>query len=154
MNAYLDTLNEELEAIAEDATQKLNEQSEYQVYFVDDELWLAYGQGSGSVSQIRNIKKAISNKRGDATYDSNVDKIVKYSENTKPMKTNKSKDMKMFEIPVYTQRVLEFGAKYDVWGGDVKPVKKRYMVVSTRGIAVVNFFDKKNEAIGWVKSST
>lgn len=64
--------------------------SKYKVYFVTDTLWLAYGQGSGSTTYIPNITKYITNKSNDATYDSNVETLVKWSKTEKPLKQNEA----------------------------------------------------------------
>ena len=127
--------------------------SKYEVYFVKDTLWLAYGQGSGTTSYMPNIKKALSNKSGDRTYDFIVDRILeKYVPTHKPMKTNKDKSVLLYEIPYY--ELTSYGT-YDIWGGDIKPKKKMYMVISTSksGLTVINIFDNKNEALAWMRST-
>ena len=129
--------------------------SEKKIYFVKDELWLAYGQGSGRTSQFPDLTKSINNKSGDKNFDSNVTDIVKWTKFNKPMKANKEKTTLMYELPVYDLKPRSFGQTYnfDVWGGDTKATKKYYMVVSTDGVAVVNIFAKKNEALAWVRGA-
>jgi len=131
---------------------KENRMKDKEVYFVRDELWLAIGQGSGQTMQYPDITRARSNKRGDSTYDSSVDNIVQWAEFHKPMKTNKDKNVFMFEIPVYPLIQGYSMGSYDVWGGDVKPIKKYYMIVNTFGVSVVNMFDNKKEAQAWMRS--
>lgn len=122
--------------------------SKYEIYFVGNELWVAYGQGSGTTSYMPDIKRALNNKSGDERYDSNVDKIVGNLKFQKPLKVNKDKDIFLYAIPFYPNT----SGRFDVWGGDVKPLKNYYMVVSTSGVAVINIFDKKAEAMAWMRS--
>ena len=131
---------------------KISEASDEKIYYVKDELWIANAQGSGQTIQYRNINQAKSNKSGDRTYDSSVDKIVKWAKTNKPLKTNKDKNVLLFEIPVYPL-MNSWEGKYEIWGGDVKPLKHYYMIVSIDGIAVVQLFDKKNEALAWIRSA-
>ena len=128
--------------------------SEKKIYFVKDELWVAYGQGSGRTSQFPDLTKSINNKSSDKNFDSNVTDIVKWTKFNKPMKANKEKTTLMYEIPYYDLVPRSFGQSndLDIWGGNVKPSKKYYMVVSTDGVAVVSIFTKKNEALAWVRS--
>jgi len=130
--------------------------SEKKIYFVKDELWLAYGQGSGRTSQFPDLTRSINNKSGDKNFDSNVTDIVKWTKFNKPMKANKEKTTLMYELPVYEPTPRAFlgtTGDFNIWGGDVKPTKKYYMVVSTDGVAVVNIFAKKNEALAWVRGA-
>ena len=123
---------------------------DYKVFFQKDTLWVAYGEGSGTTSYMPDYTRALSNKNGDETYDTNVDKIVLWASFNKPLKSNKDKDVFLFEIPFY-----DLGSPYDkldIWGGDKKPKKKFYMIVSTGEIAVVNLFDSKAEAMSWMRS--
>jgi len=129
---------------------ELIEKSEYQVYLVQDELWVAYGQGSGSTTQLRDIKKFITDDRNDKHYDSNVSKLIKYANSNKPIKTNKSKSDRAYEILEYPS--VSMGRSYTSWGGDVKPIGKLYMVISIGKNTYVNFFKSKNEAVNWVNS--
>lgn len=132
--------------------EKLSEVTDTKIYFVGDELWVAYGQGSGSTSQFPSIKRAINNKSSDKNYDSNVDKILKYVKNNKAMKTNSSKTTFMYEIPEYP--IVRMGEFYDIWGGSITPKNKLYMVVNTDGVSVVLLFESKNEALAWVRSTS
>ncbi len=130
----------------------LQEKTKDEIYFVKDELWIAYGQGSGQTVQFPNLKKYITNKSDDKNFDSSTDRIVKYANGTKPFKQTKSKNNKMFKLPVYP--LAPMGKSYDIWGGDIKPIKEYYLIVSTQGHAVVNIFDNKNEATSWIKSTS
>lgn len=136
---------------------ELNEKTKYKIYYTNKELWVAYGQSSGTTSYWPDLSKFISNKTGDKEYDSNVDKIVQFAkENTaEALKTNKSKTAFLFELPVYPTLTGYgyYGGTFDVWGGDIKPIKSYYMFVSTFGVAVVNIFTKKAEALAWMRST-
>jgi len=129
----------------------LNEKTEDKVIYVKEsgELWVTYGQGSGQTAQMQNIKRSINDKTDDKNFDSLVPKIVKWAHANKPLMSNKGKDNKLFEIPVYS---LSGNGSYDIWGGDIKPIGKLYMVVNTVGVKVVSLFDNKNEAQAWIKS--
>lgn len=124
---------------------------EYKVYFEDKTLWVAYGQGSGTTAYNLDIKKFLSDDKSDKEhYDGIVANIVKFANSTKPMKeTGKTK---LFEIPVYGKS--EYGKTLDVWGGDIKPNKKYYMIVTEEKNTIVNIFAKKAEALSWIKSIT
>ena len=126
----------------------VNEAKEHQVYFCSNELWISSGQGSGMTSQFPKIERFITNKSGDKTYDSNVDRLVKWSKVEKPFK--KQANSKMYEISEYP--LTRMGQTYDIWGGDVKPIGKLYLIIDTGTISVVNLFKSKNEATAWLKS--
>ncbi len=131
---------------------KENRMKDKKIYFVRDELWIAHGQGSGQTMQYPDINRARSNKRGDSTFDSSVDNIVQWIEFNKAMKTNKDKNVFLYEIPVYPLIQGYSAGTYDIWGGDVKPIKKYYMIVNTYGVSVINLFDNKKEAQAWMRS--
>jgi len=128
--------------------------SEYKIYFIEDTFWVAYGDGSGSTTIFPKITKWLTNKKTSVNYDSNVDIIVKYTTYTTPLKSNKGKTVLMYEIPVYPRVSKSYYDKLDIWGGLTTPIKKYYMIVSLGEISVVNFFDKKQEAEAWVRSSS
>jgi hypothetical protein len=128
----------------------LKESTSEVVYYnkASKELWVSYGQGSGTTAQLPDLKSFLTNKKDDKHYDSLVDKIVKATSKIKPIKSTGTS--KLFEIPVYGN---EKGT-YSIWGGDVKPSEMYYMVVDVSGeLAVVNVFKSKNEALSWIKSS-
>jgi hypothetical protein len=127
----------------------LKERTEDKVIYVKDELWVTYGQGSGTTAQFKDLKSFITNKDGDKNYDSLTNKIVKWSEVNKPLKSKGNS--KLFGIEEYP--VVSTGKKYECWGGDVKPLRNLYMIVDNNGsITVVNLFQNKNEAMNWMKS--
>ena len=130
----------------------LNEAEQEHVIYVKSnypELWITYAQGSGQTIQLPNLNKYLTNKQGDSNYEASVGKLVKWSKTAKTMK--KSGNSKLFEIPQYP--MAKMGEKYDIFGGDIKPTKKIYMVIDDNGkIVVVNFFESKNEATAWIKS--
>ena len=117
------------------------------VYFNDNTLWVAYGQGSGTTAYNLDIKKFLTDEKGK-NYDDIVSKLLKFSKGTKPMKA--SGNTKMFEVPVYGKS--EYGKTLDIWGGDVKPQKKYYMIITEEKSTIVNFFDNKKEAQAWMRS--
>ena len=130
----------------------LNEKTEDKVIYVQGELWVTYGQGSGQTAQIPDIKKYLTDKQGDKNFDSLVSKLVKFSRETKPMKSKSTKGIKgesrLYELPVYP---LARSGSYDIWGGDIKPIKMYYIVIYDSVISVVNIFDNKTEATNWLK---
>lgn len=113
------------------------------------EIWLAYDPGNGQT--IPYGKDYVTDKNGEKNFDPAVTmKLVEYAKRNKPMKANKDKSVRMYELPVYDS----FDQKtYDIWGGDRKPVAKEYFIVSMGEINVVNFFTSKNEALGWMRST-
>lgn len=114
------------------------------IYYVGKELWLAYAQGSGTTVQVPNLKTFLTDKKDDSHYDSSVTKIVKFAHSNKPLKQNG--DKRLFEFPEYPTK-----GNYDIWGGDVKPTKMRYLTVVEDKNAYVAFFDSKAEALSWIK---
>ncbi len=119
------------------------------VYIEDGTLWVAYGQGSGTTTYNIDMKKYMNDDKADKEhYDDIVRKIKEFAFFTKPMKAKG--DSSLYEIPVYGKS--EYGKTLDVWGGDVKPIKKAYMIVTEEKSTIVNFFVKKNEALAWIKS--
>lgn len=126
-------------------------ESKDRIIFVKDELWVTYAQGSGQTAQLPDIKNFLSDDSSDSKhYDSLVPKILKWSKANKPLKTNKDKSVKLFEISTYP--LVSMGKKYDIFGGDVKSDGKIYMVVTEEKNTIINFFKSKNEAINWVGS--
>lgn len=136
--------------ILEERLEYAYESAGYEVIYVKNELWLTYGQGSGTTTLLPDLKKYITNKKDDKNYDFLVDKIIKeYSSKVTPLKTKGNN--KLFKINEYP--VVSMGKKYDIWGGDVKPINDIYMIVNDNGkIAVINFFKSKNEALSWMNS--
>ena len=127
----------------------LKEATDYKIYFVKDTLWVAYGQGSGTTSYMPDISKYLTDKSSDKNFDDIVRNLKKFVDTTKPLKTNKNGTVKLYELPFY-----ELTGQYetfDVWGGKVKPTKKYWLIFSQDKIAVVNVFDKKNEALAWIR---
>lgn len=131
----------------------LNEATDDKVIYVADELWVTYGQSSGQTTYLPDIKKHLTDKKEDKNYDSLVTKLVKFSRNTKPLKSKSTKGIKgesrLYELPVYP--LARNGNSYDIWGGDIKPIKMYYIVIYDSVVSVVNIFDSKNEATNWLK---
>lgn len=125
---------------------------EYVLYNTDyKELWITYAEGSGMTAQLPDLKRYFNSDSSDTEhYDGIVRKLVKWSEVTKPMKQTKNQKVKLFEIPTYP---ASHGAeKQDLWGGNIKPNGKIYMIVTREKSDIVNFFEKKNEAMNWMKT--
>jgi len=113
------------------------------------ELWLTYSQGSGSTIQLPNLKKYLNSDITDKEhYDSDVLKIKDIVKSMKPIA--KTKNSKLYEIPTYPE--ARGNNKYDIFGGDVKPNGKIYMIVTNEKSTIINFFEKKNEAMNWIKT--
>jgi hypothetical protein len=112
----------------------------------DGEIWFAYGPGSGSTTKIKG--GYITDKKDDTKYNQTTHAFVEYAKANKPMATNKDKSVGMYALPVYDSMDHSM---FDVWGGDKKPAKVRYFVVSKGEINVVNFFETKGEASNWIK---
>jgi hypothetical protein len=121
------------------------------VLYSQGELWVTHSQSSGITAQMGSINRTfITDKSDDKNYDSIVPNILKWSKTAKPLKSKK--DFKLFEIPEYPY--TKMGQNYDIWGGTVKPIGKKYLLVNTsETITVINLFDTKNEALAWFKSS-
>jgi len=127
----------------------LNETTDDKVIYVDNELWVTYGQGSGQTSYLPDLTKYLTDKGDDKNFDSLVPKLSRFAKSNKPMKQNKSKTVKMFEVPTYPHVQYE---AYDIFGGDIKPNGKIYMIITEEKNTIVNFFKKKNEALAWMRS--
>ena len=129
----------------------LLEKTEYAIYYVADELWLARGQGSGQTIQLPDLKKYLNSDKNDSEhYNSSIDKILKYTKFLEPLK--KTSNTELFEIPSYPSLRGNYNESYDIWGGSVKPISKIYMIVTKEKSTIVNFFRKKNEALAWMRS--
>ena len=136
---------EELVKIAKDLIAK-----DDKVFFVKQgntyTLWVAYSPGSGTTAIFNGkIKGYITDKQGEENYDSIVRNIARaLPEN------------KIIEVGIYDYSTKwNYGDEkdYDIFGGNVKPRKKIYMIVSKQKYIVVSFFDTKAEAKYWIKHS-
>ncbi len=129
----------------------LVEKTEYAIYYVKDELWLAHGQGSGQTVQLPTLAKYLNSDKNDVEhYDSTVSRIVKYTKYLTPIK--KTSNTELYEIPSYPLLRGNYGEYYDIWGGTVKPIGKIYMLITEEKSTIINFFGKKNEALAWINS--
>jgi hypothetical protein len=127
----------------------LLEKQKTAIYYVKDELWLAYGQGSGQTIQLPKLSKYLNSDPSDTEhYDSAIDRLIDYASSLKPIK--KTSNTKLYEIPRYN--LIPQGQFYDIWNGDVKAKSKIYMSITDEKSTIINFFEKKNEALNWVKS--
>jgi hypothetical protein len=127
----------------------LNEAFQDKVFIHSDTLWYSYSPGSGTTAIIKN-RKYLTDKTGDKNFNDIVRHLVKYSNGNKPLKSKGNS--KIFEIPFYNNAIFNY-SKFDIWGGDIKPSKKVYMIVNTGSINVINFFDSKNEALAWINTT-
>jgi len=128
----------------------LNESSNEHVYFVKDVLWIAYGMGSGMTAYMPDKRKYLSSDYFDDNFDDIVNRIEKWSKHAKPIKKTSGGNTKMYEIPYYE---YDYGKTFDIWGGTMKPNGKIYMIITEEKNTVLNFFESKNEALSWMRST-
>lgn len=158
----------ELEKIIESTIKRvLKESGKNDVVFVENvtsnwfQLWISYSPGSGITYQLKDLKHFLSDNPAHKEWDHMTAELVDWSNNHTP--TIKRNQHKLYEIPVYNlngYRILnpnsyQTGYKdLEIFGGEIKPSKKIYMVISTEtsGFHVINFFINKNEAISWTKN--
>ena len=130
----------------------LLEAKEQYVYYSEDakELWLSYDQGSGQTAQLPDTKKYLnSDSKDEKHYDSLVVKIGEASLGNKKIKSKSNTTL--YEVPAYP---LHIGAeRFDIWGGNIKPLKKKYfMIITKEKSTIINIFDTKKEAMNWINS--
>ena len=128
----------------------LNEAKSEKVYMLNGMLWLSYSPNSGRTTRIRG-RGWITDKSSEKNFDSGVKGFAKWSQYQKPIKkktaSNGSK-VSLFRIPEYTGGDAK---EYDIWGGDEKPKKWRYLLVSLgKKINVISVFRSKAEAMSWI----
>ena len=128
----------------------LNEAKEEKVYMLKGMLWLSYSPNSGQTTRIRG-RGWITDKSGDKNFDSGVRGFAKWSKTQKPISkktaSNGSK-VSLFKIPEYTGGDA---AEYDIWGGDEKPKKFNFLLISVgKKIDVISVFHRKAEAMSWI----
>lgn len=122
--------------------------SEYKIYIEGNTFWVAYGQGSGTTAYNLDMKKYLNDDKADKDhYDDIVRTIKKFEKTAKPIKS--VGNMKLYAVPVYERS--EYGQTLDVWGGNKKSYKTFYMTVTDEKSTIVNFFEKKGEALNWLK---
>ena len=139
-------IREELQSLIE-ATGK------EKVFIQSGELWISRSTGSGSTTRIRG-RGFISDKKGSKNYDSDAGEFAKWAKLNKAVKKQKQHDGSMlylFKIPEYI-RGLD-SRDLSIWGGEVKPNKWVYLMISAGKINVVTVFYSKQEALSWFKSS-
>ena len=124
------------------------EKTQHKIYYQKDTLWVAHGEGSGITSYMPDITKYLTDKKNDSHYDSIVNNIVKALKDIKPIQTKKNATL--IEVPYYPGS--QYGVYLDIWGGDLKPTKNYYMIITKEKDTIVNIFDNKNEAKSWMKS--
>ena len=121
----------------------INESSDDKVIIVDKAgtktLWVTYNPGSGSTAILKSDSQFLTDKKNDEHYNDVVRSIVKIYPINKPI-----------DIPVYDSHSYK---EFDIWGGDIKPIKNRYMVISKDKNHYVSFFDNKAEAKAWSKQN-
>ena len=128
----------------------LNEAKEEKVYMLKGMLWLSYSPNSGQTTRIRG-RGWITDKSGHDNFDSGVRGFAKWSKTQKPISkktaSNGSK-VSLFKIPEYTGGDA---AEYDIWGGDEKPKKWNFLLISIgKKIDVISVFHRKAEAMSWI----
>ena len=104
-------------------------------------FWRAYAPSSGTTKVFRGLPKShITDKSGDKNFDSLAKDLAKMF----PVD-------KVVQVDVYDY--VSDQSRYDIFGGDIKPIKKMYMVINRDNNIVVNFFSSKGEASAWVRMS-
>ena len=129
---------------------KLNEAKEEKVYMLNGMLWLSYSPDSGQTTRVRG-RGWITDQSGSKNFDSGVKGFVKWSKTQKAIKkktaSNGSK-VSLFKIPEYSGGSAK---EYTIWGGDEKPKKWVYLLVSIgKKINVISVFHSKAEAMSWI----
>jgi len=120
------------------------------VYLLNGMLWFSYSPNSGRTTRIRG-RGWITDKSGHKNFDSGVKDLAKWSKYQKPISkktaSNGSK-VSLFKIPEYSGGDA---AKYDIWGGEEKPKKWNFLLVSIgKKINVISVFHRKAEAMSWI----
>jgi hypothetical protein len=134
-----------------------SESSDYKIYMIDKEFWLAYGEGSGTTAQVPNMNSYLTNKSDDVNYDSIVDDVTKkFVKSNDPIKKKISSDKKthysLYLLPAYKSFDVKQG-KMEAWGGTIKPFITYYMlVIEGEKYDIIQFFKTKNEANSYVNS--
>jgi len=111
--------------------------SDVKVYVAGKELWVGYAHGSGTATQFN--KSYISSNK-DGNFDLNAEKIGKWAQKEKALKSADNK--KMFELQIFDSGKSPFN--------DDKPKSTEYMVVTDEKSFVINFFKSKKEAQAWM----
>ena len=150
----------DLEKAIKDYTKKgyikesINEATGKEKVFVQSgELWISRSTGSGSTTRIRG-RGFISDKKGSKNYDSDAAQFAQWAKSNKAVKKQKQHNgsiMYLFKIPEYIRGIDS--RDLSIWGGEVKPNKWIYLMVSAGKINVVTVFDSKQEALSWFKVS-
>ena len=123
-----------------------------QVFVQNGLLWLAWGEGSGQTVKIER-KGFITDKSGHKNYSAVVTGVAKWAKRAKPIKKKKNKDgstLFLFKIPSYSKGKSYDQTNLDIWGGDEKPEKILYLLVSIGKANVMSVFHSKGEAMSWI----
>ena len=120
------------------------------VYMLNGMLWFSYSPNSGRTTRIRG-RGWITDQSSEKNFDGGVKDLAKWSKYQKPIKkktaSNGSK-VSLFKIPEYSGGDAK---EYDIWGGDEKPKKWAYLLVSIgKKINVISVFRSKPEAMSWI----
>ena len=131
--------------------ESINEATGKEKVFVQSgELWISHSTGSGRTTRLRG-RGYFTDLKGNKNYDSDAKEFAIWATKNKPIKKKKSSTgsiVTLFKIPEYGRGV---DAKdLSIWGGEVKPNKWNYMVVSSGKINVIMVFDNKPEAMSWI----
>ena len=128
----------------------ITEAKEEKVYMLKGMLWLSYSPNSGRTTRIRG-RGWITDKSGHKNFDGGVKELAKWSTYQRPITkktaSNGSK-VSLFKIPEYSGGSAK---EYTIWGGDEKPKKWLYLLVSIgKKINVISVFRSKGEAMSWI----
>ena len=144
---------EKLPTLADVQKKKLTEASgggKEKVYLLNGMLWFSYSPDSGRTTRVRG-RGWITDDSSLKNFDGGVKDISKWSKYQKPIKkktaSNGSK-VSLFKIPEYSGGSAK---EYDIWGGDEKPKKWVYLLVSIgKKVNVISVFHSKGEAMSWI----
>jgi len=120
------------------------------------DLFVTYAPNSGTSLNFKynDIEKIFwTNDPDDDNYNFAVEKIKDWAINNIPiMKINENE---LYLLPVYVNPISSDHNNFDCWGGSVESDKNIYMLFTTmpNDINIVKLFQKKNEALSWMKSN-
>jgi len=126
----------------------INEQGDRKLLISDNTIWFTYAPNSGIALPMAN-KTYLTDKNGDSNYYPNIlSKMVDFAKTARPIK--EKKNLKLYSIPVYKGNEA---SEYDIWGGSTKPIKEKFVILSTGKINVLTIFGSKKEALNWIKTT-
>lgn len=135
--------------------QSINEATgKEKVFMQNGFLWISWSTGSGSTTRMRG-RGFVTDKKGDKNFDSDATQFAQWAKKNKPIKKQKQHNgsiMYLFKIPEYIRGIDS--RDLSVWGGEVKPNKWVYLMVSSGKINVITVFHSKAEAMSWFNTTS